>query len=683
MGSVLFDAPIASATSNMSDIFISYARSTTAVQAQAMADALRALGYDVWFDEALPAHRDFGDVLAERLRTAKAVVVIWSDEAVKSQWVRSEANRAREAGKLVQLVIDDAAIPMPFDQIHCADMKGWSGDTQAPGWKKVVASITDLLGAPRVATIGNAQTSTLPIRKNSICVLPFVNMSGDAEQEYFSDGITEDIITDLSKVSALFVIARNTAFTFKAKSVDVSQVARQLNVSHVLEGSVRKAGGRVRITAQLIDGSTGGHVWAERYDRDLNDIFALQDEIAHAIVAALKVRLLPGEKKGIERRGTSNLDAYDLYLRGTRVAFGPEEKRARIAELEAAVALEPSYALAWGALANARAQWSGERPYRERNEIDRVVAADAKRALELDPNNLDALAAQFQLLPWFGSFLKRDAVIKRMEEIYRSEDDAVARRTYFLWQARHLVTLGRMRDAVEATQSAYEADPLDPYVGNLRGRNLSYAGRHIEARSILRNLLASWPDHHYLAINLLIVCIHLQDWETVDELLAPERLARYPLREFERAARFYVSTLRDSMPRSRQIAIDAARRLFEASGLAYLQTLQVVAKVGFADEAHSIALRAKFGPVGDEHDLIGFDQYTTKDLFSAVYPEFRRDPRFVKLCARLSLVDYWRATQHWPDCVDEVAPYYDFKAECEKVAAEPPLPPADEVGSAS
>src|SRR4029434_4581493 len=109
-------------------------------------------------------------------------------------------------------------------------------------------------------------TSASP-RKNSICVLPFVNMSGDPEQEYFSDGISEDIITDLCKVSALFVIARNTAFTFKAKSVDVAQVARQLNVSHVLEGSVRKAGGRVRITAQLIDGATGGHLWAERYDR--------------------------------------------------------------------------------------------------------------------------------------------------------------------------------------------------------------------------------------------------------------------------------------------------------------------------------------------------------------------------------------------------------------------------------
>ena len=136
-------------------------------------------------------------------------------------------------------------------------------------------------------------------------MLPFANMSGDAEQEYFSDGISEDITTDLSKISALAVTARNTAFTFKGQAVDVCDVARKLGVSHVLEGSVRKAGSRVRITAQLIDGATGDHVWAERYDRDLTDIFAIQDEISKAIVDALKVKLLPEEKKAIEQRGTT------------------------------------------------------------------------------------------------------------------------------------------------------------------------------------------------------------------------------------------------------------------------------------------------------------------------------------------------------------------------------------------
>ena len=276
----------------MSEIFISYARST-ADQAQAVAEALRGLGYDVWRDDELPAHRAYAEVIEERLTTAKAVVVVWSAEAVKSEWVQSEADTARTDHKLVQLTVDGSKLPRPFDRIQCADMAGWTGDLEAPGWRKVAASVAELIGGTA------AQPRPGPaIRKLSICVLPFANISDDPQQEYFSDGISEDIITDLSKVSALSVVSRNTAFTFKGKSVEVPEVARELGVSHVLEGSVRKAGGRVRITAQLIDGSNDSHIWAERYDRDLTDIFALQDEISEAIVKALKLRLAAGREEG-------------------------------------------------------------------------------------------------------------------------------------------------------------------------------------------------------------------------------------------------------------------------------------------------------------------------------------------------------------------------------------------------
>src|SRR5438067_13238642 len=190
----------------------------------------------------------------------------------------------------------------------------------------------------------------------SICVLPFANISGDAEQEYFSDGISEDIITDLSKVSALSVIARNSAFAFKGKNVDVLQVVRQLKVSHVLEGSARKAGGRVRITAQLIDGAHNDHVWAERYDRDLNDIFALQDEISEAIVKALKLKLLPEEKKAIEQRGTESVEAYNLYLmaRQNYVTGGEGDLRraeATIRICQRVTEIDPNYADAWALMA--------------------------------------------------------------------------------------------------------------------------------------------------------------------------------------------------------------------------------------------------------------------------------------------------------------------------------------------
>jgi adenylate cyclase len=204
--------------------------------------------------------------------------------------------------------------------------------------------------APAVAAPGKAQPEP-----PSIAVLPFNNMSGDAEQEYFSDGITEDIITDLSKIAGLMVIARNSSFTYKGKSVDIRTVGRELGVRSVLEGSIRRAGNRVRITAQLIDAATGGHVWADRFDRDLTDIFAVQDEVTRQIVDALKVKLTPGEEARIADSPTKNLEAHDLFLQGRALATSPNINGRIYAQavefLTRAVALDPGYAQAYAGLA--------------------------------------------------------------------------------------------------------------------------------------------------------------------------------------------------------------------------------------------------------------------------------------------------------------------------------------------
>jgi adenylate cyclase len=229
-------------------------------------------------------------------------------------------------------------------------------------------------------------------------VLPFANISDDPQQEYFSDGISEDIITDLSKVSALSVVARNTAFTFKGKSMKVPDVARELGVSHVLEGSVRKAGGRVRITAQLIDGAAGDHLWAERYDRDLTDIFALQDEISEAIVKALKLRLLPEEKQAIEQRGTDNADAYNLYLMArsywlTGNNGDPRQWEAIERLTRRVVGLDPSYAQAWVLMAHA--QSSLQRKHGRANDGGQAAL---DRALAVNPDLAEARAQKARLL---------------------------------------------------------------------------------------------------------------------------------------------------------------------------------------------------------------------------------------------------------------------------------------------
>jgi len=369
----------------MSDIFISYARPNEGL-AHIAAEALRAAGYNVWRDDELPAHRSYGEVIEERIKAAKAVVVLWSADAAKSQWVRAEADAAREAGTLVQISLDGSLPPMPFNQIQCADLAGWNGDTRAPGWSKVMGSIASLAGVAMPASPAAGAASPAPTQRKVVCVLPFVNMSGDTEQEYFSDGISEDIITDLSKVSALTIIARNTAFSFKGKNVDNATLDRDHDITHVLEGSVRKAAGRVRINAQLIDCNSGHQLWADRYDRDLDDIFAIQDEISKAIVAALQLQLLPTEKKAIEHRGTSSSEAYSLYLMARQHWISGNDGDSRRDDVvvricRQAITIDPDYAKAWALMALAQSEL---RFRHDRTEEDAL--ASAERALALDPD---------------------------------------------------------------------------------------------------------------------------------------------------------------------------------------------------------------------------------------------------------------------------------------------------------
>jgi adenylate cyclase len=296
--------------------------------------------------------------------------------------------------------------------------------------------------------------STPREERPSIAVLPFINMSGDPEQEYFSDGITEDVITDLSKVSGLFVVARNTAFTYKGKSVEVQQVAKHLKVNFVLEGSVRKAGSRVRVTGQLIDGRDGGHVWADRYDRDLTDIFAIQDEITHAIVEQLKVKLLPQEKKRIAQTPTDNVEAYTYYLRGRQFLHRHSKSYYQLARrmFAQAVELDPLYARAYAGIADCDSFLFLH--YHVDVGIDSILATSAK-ALGLDSALAEAHASQGLAL-----YLQ-----KRYDEAMAEFDNAIAldpnsfEGHYFY--ARACVAQGKLERAAGFFERAAEIKPDD------------------------------------------------------------------------------------------------------------------------------------------------------------------------------------------------------------------------------
>ena len=290
--------------------------------------------------------------------------------------------------------------------------------------------------------------------KPSIAVLPFINMSGDPEQEYFSDGITEDIITDLSKVSGISVVARNTAFTYKGKPVKVPEVARELGVDFVVEGSVRKAGSRVRVTGQLINGKDDRHVWADRYDRDLTDIFAIQDEITRAIVEQLKVKLLPQEKKNIAQAPTDNVEAYTYYLRGRQFMQRHSRSNYQLARrmFARAVELDPLYARAYAGIADCDSFLFLH--YQLPAGVDSILATSGK-ALTLDDKVAEAHASRGLAL----SLGKRYAESTEEFEKAIALDPNSFEAHYFY--ARACVTQGKRERAAPLFERAAENKPDD------------------------------------------------------------------------------------------------------------------------------------------------------------------------------------------------------------------------------
>lgn len=378
--------------------------------------------------------------------------------------------------------------------------------------------------APKAAAAAGGANLLIP-DKPSIAVLPFTNMSGDPEQDYFADGITEDIITDISKISSLFVIARNSSFVFKNRSVDVKEVGGKLGVRHVLEGSVRKVGMKVRINVQLINAETGGHVWAERYDRDLEDIFAVQDEVTRRIVDALKVNLTSSELVRREDRGKVNPEAYDYLIRGRSciLQFTADALVEGRAMLERALAIDAGLAPACASLAilycteyvNGWNNPGADHLERALELADKACQMDqfepashharaialmwlrqldhaeqaAQRAIELDPNRAEAYGCLGNVLDFAG---QHENAIRLFEQALRLDPQ------FDLW----IHACGRAQFALERYDEAEasfkrrlirmpRSDVTRAYLAALYG----HTGRHEEARQMWRELMAINPKY--------------------------------------------------------------------------------------------------------------------------------------------------------------------------------------------
>ena len=406
---------------------------------------------------------------------------------------------------------------------------------------KVTANFTDLgeqslknITRPvRVYRLKSGPEAARPLEppsKPSIAVLPFTNMSGEPEQEYFSDGISEDVITDLSKIAGLMVISRNSSFTYKGRPVDTRAVGRDLGVRSVLEGSVRRAGNRVRITAQLIDAATGGHLWAERYDRDLTDLFAVQDDVTRRIVEALKLTLSPAEKTRIADSGTRNIAAYDCFLRGREFLLGETKNREKfessITFFMRALELDSNYSrayagLGWAYVYDYQNRWSDDSNISlalaksnanqaikaDPNEpLGRIVASlvatfekdftgaksEADIALSLNPNSSEALACLGNISTFSGRPSEAIPLIERAMRL-----DPVYRQQYLHLLGVASLLAGKYENAAVLLRQRILLVPRTDFTRAVLVSALGHLGEVDEARRVWRELKEINPQYSF------------------------------------------------------------------------------------------------------------------------------------------------------------------------------------------
>jgi TolB-like protein/tetratricopeptide (TPR) repeat protein len=476
------------------NLFISYSHDDLAT-ARRFAEGLEREGFAVWWDASLRSGDAFDVAIENALRGADAVIVLWSKASVQSRWVRAEATLADRLKTLIPVMIEPCERPIIFELTHTADLSRWTGDPTDHTWLSYLAGLRRFIEKDATArnsvqlpaSIGNVCSGIEGIP--SIAVLPFANMSGDKEQEYFSDGLAEEIINALTRIPGLKVIARTSAFAFKGQNTDIRRIAETLGVANIREGSVRRSGNRIRVTAQLITATDGTHLWSGRFDRELADVFAVQDEISAAIFDALRVKLAP--QAAGRMRHTPLLPAYEAHLKARHFHWQVTAESMNQAReyYEQAIALDPQYALAQteyaiyliGRTAMALSP---------AHEMAPVIRALAQKSLELDPSLVDAHGPLCILAATYDYDWKEAA---RQFALATPEGHGSPRNhmgcgwMYFLGS-------GQREAAVAQLQIAVQADPLHMTSRHMLAMCLSAVGRFADAEKLLLDTRALDPN---------------------------------------------------------------------------------------------------------------------------------------------------------------------------------------------
>lgn len=667
----------------MPDIFLSYSREDQPT-ARRYAEALQREGFSVWWDQALRSGEDYDQVTEDALQQARAVVVLWSKTSIASRWVRAEATLADRNGTLMPVMIEDCRRPIMFELKHSADLSRWKGDAGDPAWQGYVADVRRLVqrevppesgatagagpvaAAPKIevslrsrsvliaaavvllgagsmalwllrghdavpsATVAQLTAeSTARIRADatavvpaSVAVMPFANLTGEAGKDYFGDGMAEELLDALAQIKGLRVASRTSSFAYRGRDADIKQIARELGVATIIEGSVRSAGDRIRITAQLISAESGYHLWSQTYDRDFKDLFKLQDDLAREIVTAFSQTMGADFPGFVSRRpATANLEAYMAYMQAFHAWQTPGGENP-MPLAKRAVELDPNFARAHWMLAAV--------------ESDGGALAEAelhaKRARELDPDLAWDVLGNIQSRR--GHWIEAEETFRSAPKDFTEADNRAANALSTLWPT------GQLRNALRELGRAHELYPHVIPISSALGALQLTLGNDAEAMRALKRLaeLGVGPDANSFRALRYGIAMHAGQLDEA-AAMAVEQLPEH-LRKEGGADTIRLIHAAIARPEKRQAAVDALGQLLARTRpddrRPRISAQSWYTQLGAIDAAYRVAAEYERQYAG-KYPLLSWSWLWTGEM-----RPFRQDPRFHDLMAKVGMLDFWK-----------------------------------------